>query len=1210
MLRCKNSPTLKAAILMLVGFSALGFLSNAQAGGVDVDFKQASNKNPVQGDVIWIGSILQTSNSTYYEGMSTLQRLVLVGIPKTPGDVHTLTLKHQANKGTSHAYDFLTSWPQALQAAHEIGGPTMFVNLNECGPNIGPPTDLGAICADLHTSGFTATPDAPDAMGTVLGDDVASKAAAYEAHFGNRTVKIYGNAPISASTVTFDGYSGSGDMAAEYTFSWMSSSDSIVIEMAGHLAVGMDPLGAGLGYGEGLGSTNISGGPYHFKLSHLDGNSLGSQDNQIKGADILLPLPPVCDVTPPQQDGCAGFDASFMDNSTSGTPPYTYCWQKEPYTDPCISTTNQLIISDATLADAGTYQVIVTDAQDHADTCYVELTVYPSLGCDVTPDRDSVCAGSDASFTASGSGGTPPYTYDWTGPAGYTANTATINITNAQLVNAGTYQVRVTDAYGCAAAYCYAELIVYPPPGCDVTPDRDSVCAGFDASFTASGSGGTPPYTYDWSGPAGFTASTATINITNAQLANAGTYQVIVTDAHDCADTCYAELMVYSPPGCDVTPEQDSVCIGFDASFTASGSGGTPPYTYDWSGPAGFTASTATIDINDVQLVNAGTYEVIVTDAHDCADTCYAELIVYPSLVLVVPEDGSVHAGDNFVSADFSVSGATGDLTVSLCGITPAPANQPAIVQNHVEWQTECADDAKIFTICLEAAADCGARDTGYFDVTVYNRPPELVCPDDGHVRILETFVSTDYSVSDPDGDPTQVAFLDISPPATNDPELVGNHVEWVTTLAEPLGDHIIRLVATDSCGLADTCQFTVIVDLPTGDLSCPEDDSAHPPELFVSTNFTLTGPGADPSLVSIIGVDPPPTNMPVIVGSHVEWQTACLDTGKVFSICLEGPVPLGKDTCCFEVTVYNRPPELFCPEDGGVYVADLFVSTDFRTFDPDADQVLVSILDIDPDPCTYPYLVRNHLEWQTTCCDTGTFYVRLVGVDPCGLKDTCGFWITISGDPPPDFRFLVAPFTKYVSAGKTAQYDVEMHSLFGFANPCSLYVSGLPNPPNSADFDQAVVTPTGWTTLNVHTTVATSLGIYTLTITGKEIGGSVEHDVTIFLEVLEPTDVEDLADNPNAPRSFALFQNHPNPFNPVTQISYQLPQECRVRVTIYNVRGQRVRTLYDGRQGAGTHTLSWDGRDTGGRLLSSGIYLYRLEAGQFHQTRKMTLMK
>jgi flagellar hook assembly protein FlgD len=91
---------------------------------------------------------------------------------------------------------------------------------------------------------------------------------------------------------------------------------------------------------------------------------------------------------------------------------------------------------------------------------------------------------------------------------------------------------------------------------------------------------------------------------------------------------------------------------------------------------------------------------------------------------------------------------------------------------------------------------------------------------------------------------------------------------------------------------------------------------------------------------------------------------------------------------------------------------------------------------------------------------------------------------------------------------------------------------------------------------------------------------------------------------------SFALLQNHPNPFNPATRITYQLPEACPVRVIIYNLRGQRVRTLYEGHQGIGTHTLSWDGRDTDGRALSSGIYLYRLEAGRFHQTKKMTLMK
>jgi hypothetical protein len=309
-------------------------------------------------------------------------------------------------------------------------------------------------------------------------------------------------------------------------------------------------------------------------------------------------------------------------------------------------------------------------------------------------------------------------------------------------------------------------------------------------------------------------------------------------------------------------------------------------------------------------------------------------------------------------------------------------------------------------------------------------------------------------------------------------------------------------------------------------------------------------------------------------------------------------------------VTVYNRPPQLFCPEDAGVFASALFISTDYRTYDPDADQVLVSILDIEPCPCTNPNLVGKHVEWQTSCCDTGTFYIRLVGVDPCGLADTCGFWVSISDDPPPDFFFWVIPVTQYVSAGKTAQFIVELHKLFGFASPCSLHVSGLPNPPNSADFDDPVLTPTDWTMLNVHTTAATPLGTYILTITGKKIGGSLVHDVTIFLEVMEATDVEEPGDNPNTPESFALFQNQPNPFNPITQISFRLPVRTYASLIVYNVAGKKVATLVDGDMEAGSHTVQWDGRDEAGNAVASGVYLYRLRTREFAQTMKMVLMK
>ena len=88
------------------------------------------------------------------------------------------------------------------------------------------------------------------------------------------------------------------------------------------------------------------------------------------------------------------------------------------------------------------------------------------------------------------------------------------------------------------------------------------------------------------------------------------------------------------------------------------------------------------------------------------------------------------------------------------------------------------------------------------------------------------------------------------------------------------------------------------------------------------------------------------------------------------------------------------------------------------------------------------------------------------------------------------------------------------------------------------------------------------------------------------------------------------LFQNYPNPFNPVTAISFQLSALSQVKLEIYNTLGQRVRTLINARKAAGSYTVSWDGRNDAGHPLASGVYLYRLKAGNFVQTRKMVLLR
>jgi hypothetical protein len=93
-------------------------------------------------------------------------------------------------------------------------------------------------------------------------------------------------------------------------------------------------------------------------------------------------------------------------------------------------------------------------------------------------------------------------------------------------------------------------------------------------------------------------------------------------------------------------------------------------------------------------------------------------------------------------------------------------------------------------------------------------------------------------------------------------------------------------------------------------------------------------------------------------------------------------------------------------------------------------------------------------------------------------------------------------------------------------------------------------------------------------------------------------------------PNEYALSQNYPNPFNPSTVIDYALPTASQVELTVFNVLGQRVAVLVNGPQSAGSHTAFWDGRNDAGTLVASGVYLYRLSAEAFTQTRKMLLLK
>jgi hypothetical protein len=113
-----------------------------------------------------------------------------------------------------------------------------------------------------------------------------------------------------------------------------------------------------------------------------------------------------------------------------------------------------------------------------------------------------------------------------------------------------------------------------------------------------------------------------------------------------------------------------------------------------------------------------------------------------------------------------------------------------------------------------------------------------------------------------------------------------------------------------------------------------------------------------------------------------------------------------------------------------------------------------------------------------------------------------------------------------------------------------------------------------------------------------------------INVMVTRDTMVTGIEDPFEVPTSYAVSNNYPNPFNPTTTINYQLPQMSDVSLVIYNVLGQKVRTLINRQVEAGYHTVVWDGHNDSGQQVATGLYIYKFQARDYVKTMKMMLLK
>jgi hypothetical protein len=305
--KAKPAPTTTTTSAPSTTTTTTPAVTQQATGSVSTDFSQCSNGKNGDQDCSWINGILNTNNSKYGEGMSVPQRILHTNVASAAS--HVIRFSHQYTKGGTHAFDFITSWPQA--SATGLGTHISFNPTIACA-GLGGSTST---CTSLINGGHFLDIAVPSYAGE-------TQDAAYNALHGTRTVRVYSDAAVTGGSfdpITISG-SPAGDSDLMYSLHVTGTGTQFLVLVAGHLAVGDD--GTAVSWGAGTGAGSISGGPYHFHVGNIDNVSVGNQDNQIM-AGAVIPAQPQGQIAITKSASPAD-DTSFSFTATgSGTSGFS-----------------------------------------------------------------------------------------------------------------------------------------------------------------------------------------------------------------------------------------------------------------------------------------------------------------------------------------------------------------------------------------------------------------------------------------------------------------------------------------------------------------------------------------------------------------------------------------------------------------------------------------------------------------------------------------------------------------------------------------------------------------------------------------------------------------------------------------------------------------------------------------------------------------------
>jgi hypothetical protein len=460
--------------------------------------------------------------------------------------------------------------------------------------------------------------------------------------------------------------------------------------------------------------------PDTYTLTATGANGCSASSSVTVTQDIV---PPTVDAGPDQQLTCAVTSVLLNATVSGGTPPYTYTWTNSGGAVIAMA-------EDITVFSPDTYTLTVTGMNGcsaNDNVVVTQDTVPPTVNAG--PDQQLTCAVTSVLLDATVSAGTPPYTYTWTNSGGaVVGNTEDIIVDEPDV-----YTLTVTGTNGCSANDSVVVTQNIVPPTINAGPDQQLTCAVTSVLLDATVSGGTPPYTYEWTNSGGAVVGMAE----DITVFSPDTYTLTVTGINGCsARDSVVVTQDTVPPTVDTGPDQQLTCAITSVLLDATVSAGTPPYTYTWTNSGGAVIAMA----EDITVFSPDTYTLIVTGTNGCSasgSVTVTEDTTTPT-VNITPNGG-------VLTCTVTAIELAADTSASLCSVTSYQWHKDGFMISSATSSTYTVTQPGSYKVEVECVNGC--KDTDTVTVTEDIEPPIVDAGPDQEITCITAAVTLSANV-------------------------------------------------------------------------------------------------------------------------------------------------------------------------------------------------------------------------------------------------------------------------------------------------------------------------------------------------------------------------------------------------------------------------------------------------------------------------------